>query len=102
MQVKPRKEAIGCGVPKSWRTESLLMRGLYHGEDPTLVMDILLIIVDKLKNGVPHGYGGVYEIDKSGWHNDRLLYSGEWVNGVYQDPVSPLDRLTDEEWRHIN
>lgn len=56
----------------------------------------------QIKNGVPHGYGGVYEIDKSGWGNDRLLYSGEWVNGVYQDPVSPLDRLTDEEWRHIN
>ncbi|MBR2084539.1 MAG: leucine-rich repeat domain-containing protein [Muribaculaceae bacterium] len=56
----------------------------------------------QIKNGVPHGYGGVYEIDKSGWGNDRLLYSGRWVNGVYQDPKSPLDRLTDEEWRHIN
>ena len=56
----------------------------------------------EIKNGVPHGYGSVYEIDKSGWHNDRLLYSGRWVNGVYQDPISTLDRLTEEEWREIN
>ena len=56
----------------------------------------------EIKNGVPNGYGGVYEIDMSGWGNDKLLYSGRWEDGVFLNGKNPIDELTDEEWRHIN
>jgi hypothetical protein len=56
----------------------------------------------QIKNGVPHGYGGVYEVDMSGWGHDKLLYSGRWENGEFMDQKSRLDELTDEEWREIN
>jgi len=59
----------------------------------------------EIRNGVPHGYGGVYEIDMvpyGGRSLDKLLYSGRWENGKFLDGKSPIDELTEEEWRHIN
>ena len=56
----------------------------------------------EIKNGVPNGYGGVYEVNMSMYGSDNLLYSGRWEDGVFLDQENPADLLTDEEWRHIN
>ena len=58
----------------------------------------------ELKNGVPHGWGGVYEVNMMGGRDD-LLYQGRWVDGVYMDRKDSNGGMTEEEldeWWHEN